>query len=89
VGGLSDADLGHRRDVYELIAIARTLVAELRRTRDGARDAAWQFNEAVSLLREARGYVREGTSTALDIDEGLPAIQAALEALADSIREPP
>jgi hypothetical protein len=40
---------------------------------------AWQFNEAVSLLREARRiYVPDGSTLAAEIDEGLPRIQAAL-----------
>ena len=47
-------------------------------------DIAWQFNEAVSLLREAR--LRLSTSTSLtliqEIDEALPTIQSALEAAA-------
>jgi hypothetical protein len=49
---------------------------------DTLRQAAWQFNEAVSLLREARDHIAPATSLLADIDEGLPAIQAALQALA-------
>jgi hypothetical protein len=37
---------------------------------------AWQFNEAVSMLREARGSCAPGIGE--DIDDGLPAIQDAL-----------
>jgi hypothetical protein len=41
-------------------------------------ETAWWFNEAVSLLREARQYVPEATGLAEEIDDSLPAIQAAL-----------
>ena len=51
-------------------------------------DAAWQFNEAVSLLREAHAYIPEFTGCAEDIDAGLPAMQAALEALAAEVSAP-
>lgn len=44
--------------------------------------ALWQFNEAVSLLREARLHVAMATSLAVEIDAGLPAMQSALEDLA-------
>lgn len=47
---------------------------------------AWQFNEAVSLLREARLFV-PSVSTAGDIDEALPAIQAALVAVMAEVSE--
>lgn len=45
--------------------------------------ALWQFNEAVALLRESRGSLVEGCDIAVEIHEGLPALQAALEAMAD------
>lgn len=46
-------------------------------------EITWQFNEAVSLLRDARAYLPgEYYALADEIKEGLPAIQAALEALA-------
>lgn len=54
-----------------------------------ARDAAWQFNEAVSMLRQAGRCARYGegnTELADEIDDGLPAMQRALEALADEVR---
>jgi hypothetical protein len=41
-------------------------------------DVAWWFNEAVSLLREARLHVAAATSLAEEIDESLPSIQTAL-----------
>lgn len=47
--------------------------------------ALWQFNEAVSLLRECRGFVTEPELVG-EIDEGLPAIQSALESLATAFR---
>ena len=45
-------------------------------------DVAWQFNEAVSLLREARQQMPDGSNLADEIDEALPAIQSALVAAA-------
>ena len=64
-------------------------VEQVRKERDAAhaviQDAAWQFNEAVSLLREARAHVAPATSLLADIDEGLPAIQEALVALARAV----
>lgn len=45
-------------------------------------EIAWQFNEAVSLLREAREHVAPATNLLAEIDEALPAIQEALEAAA-------
>lgn len=50
-----------------------------------ARTAAWQFNEAVSLLREAREHVAPATSLLAEIDEGLPAIQEALRSFAEEL----
>jgi hypothetical protein len=50
-------------------------------------NAAWQFNEAVSLLREARDHVAPATSLLAEIDEGLPEIQAALVGLAALVRD--
>jgi hypothetical protein len=44
--------------------------------------ALWQFNEAVSLMREARNYLPEATGCAEEIDESLPAILEALRNLA-------
>ena len=50
--------------------------------------AAWQFNEAVSMLRSARPHLRGGvgagevTMLGEEIDDGLPAMQAALDAVA-------
>jgi phage terminase Nu1 subunit (DNA packaging protein) len=40
-------------------------------------EMVWLFNEAVSLLREARRHVPNG-DLADEIDESLPRIQAAL-----------
>jgi hypothetical protein len=52
-------------------------------------NAAWQFNEAVSLLREARNrWVPDDTTTATDIDEGWPAIDLALRDLAEMLAVP-
>lgn len=50
-----------------------------------AKTAAWQFNEAVSLLREARRHLSPGSALGEEIDEGLPAIQAALVDLAAAV----
>lgn len=44
--------------------------------------ALWEFNETVSMLRDAREYVPNETDLASDIDDGLPHIQEALEAMA-------
>lgn len=49
-------------------------------------NALWQFNEAVSLLREARLYVPAEVSLKEEIDVELPAIQKALEAMANQQR---
>ena len=52
---------------------------------DAITTACWQFNEATSLLRSARSALRPGEGAAAlaeEIDEGIPAIQAALEGLA-------
>lgn len=51
--------------------------------------ACWQFNEAVSLLREAREHVAPGTSLLAEIDDGLPAIQEALRSLAEWVAAGP
>lgn len=56
-----------------------------------ARDAAWQMNEAVSMLRQASRCARFGegnTELADEIDDGLPAMQAALEAIAAAVADP-
>jgi hypothetical protein len=59
---------------------------------NAAPDAGWQLNEAVSLLREARPHLRGGvgavevTMLGEEIDEGLPAMQAALEAIAAAVK---
>lgn len=57
---------------------------------DVVKAALWQFNEAVSLLREARQvFVPADSGIATEIDDGLPAIQAALEALAAGVAAGP
>ncbi len=64
-----------------------TILHLIARARAG-QNAAWQFNEAVSLLRECRALVGPPTrGLALEIDVALPAIQAALEYLAHSPQE--
>lgn len=53
--------------------------------------AGWQLNEAVSMLREARPHLRGGvgavevTMLGEEIDEALPAMQTALEAIAAAV----
>ncbi len=47
-------------------------------------EQVWQFNEAVSLLREARMYAPPELGE--EIDERLPAIQEALVAAAEAQR---
>lgn len=42
-------------------------------------EVLWVANEAISLLREARGYVSELAPVAAEIDEALPDFQAKLE----------
>ena len=64
--------------VADLASALRAALAA--RSEPDLRTIAWQFNEAVSLLREARGYVPE--FMAEDIDAGLPAIDEALKAAA-------
>jgi hypothetical protein len=49
--------------------------------------SAWQFNEAVSLLREARDHIAPATNLLTELDEGLPEIQSALEALAALVKD--
>ena len=63
----------------QLLAALEASERERERLVDDMKTAVWQFNEAVSLLREARLYVPETTGCAEEIDESLPAIQAALE----------
>ncbi len=50
--------------------------------KDAVQTGTWQFNEAVSLLREARQYLPEAIGLAEEIDDSIDAIQAALEGLA-------
>lgn len=70
----------------ELRADVARLTAELAAAGNVIGDAAWQMNEAVSLLREARHtYLANGTGLAEEIDEALPAIDAALRALAAAL----
>lgn len=58
---------------------------------NAAPDAGWQLNEAVSMLREARPHLRGGVGAVEvsmlgdEIDEALPAMQAALEAIAAAV----
>lgn len=47
---------------------------------------AWQFNEAVSMLREARRHLGDGSDLANEIDEGLPAMQAALQNAVENMK---
>lgn len=48
---------------------------------------AWQFNEAVSMLREAREHwVPADVKLAAEIDEGMPEIMAALTYAAEVTR---
>jgi hypothetical protein len=54
-------------------------------TTDVVKNALWQFNEAVSLLTEARLYTPECTGISEEIDESLPTIREALTALADEV----
>ena len=76
------------RDEARQALIERRLeVDAIRQARAVIQDAAWQFNEAVSLLREAREHVAPATSLLADIDDGLPAIQEALVAMFDAIRQ--
>jgi hypothetical protein len=47
---------------------------------------AWQFTEAVSMLREALLYLTDiAPGLCREIDDGLPAMQAALKALAAEV----
>lgn len=58
---------------------------ENERLLDDLKTGTWQFNEAVSLLREARPSLAPDDPLAEEIDESLPAMQAALEHCARSI----
>lgn len=49
--------------------------------REALASAAWQLNEAVSLLREVRLRVALPEELGEEIDDGLPAMQAALKSL--------
>lgn len=58
-------------------------------TDEGIRlNAAWQFNEAVSMLRQAARYVTDSEFFD-EIVDGLPAMQAALEAFCTPARDEP
>jgi hypothetical protein len=50
-----------------------------------ARWATWQFNEAVSLLREARTLLQGDLAN--EIDESLPNIHAALVAVTNAVSQ--
>jgi hypothetical protein len=55
---------------------------------DALTKGVWHFSEAVSLLAEARQYLPEATGLAEEIDDELPAIREALNALAAVLMAP-
>jgi hypothetical protein len=77
-------------EMNDLYALVTDLRADNARLLDDLRTATWQFNETVSLLREARPSLAPDDPLVEEIDDSLPAIQAALEhcAAAASTREP-
>ena len=66
-------------DRYDDVLI---LAAEVERLRSVLNTSTWQFNEAVSMLRSAALYVTFPSELWTEINDALPAIQAALEAAA-------